>query len=130
MKHVRIFEDFSDTNEDSVYLALKGYLHCALWTEELDNEYDISDVDSLSAEQARDDVDKFLDELDDYDLLDELVSNMDYDSIGHDFWLSRNGHGAGFFDRGLEDVGDEIQKICGEFGNKSVYVENGNIYIE
>ena len=129
MKHIKIFEDF-DTGENEVYQALQGYLHCALWVEELDADYDISDFDTLSADLARNDVNKFLDELDEYDLLDELSTQMSYDSIGHDFWLTRNGHGAGFWDRGLEDVGKEVSKICEEFGDKYAYAENGKIYIE
>ena len=32
---------------------------------------------------------------------------------GHDFWLSRNGHGAGFFDRGLGEAGEALQAACG-----------------
>ena len=32
---------------------------------------------------------------------------------GHDFWLTRNGHGAGFWDRGLGEVGDALSEACG-----------------
>lgn len=32
---------------------------------------------------------------------------------GHDFWLTRNGHGAGFWDRGLGAVGDRLSELCG-----------------
>lgn len=28
---------------------------------------------------------------------------------GHDLWLSAGGHGAGFFDRGLGELGDRLQ---------------------
>jgi hypothetical protein len=37
---------------------------------------------------------------------------------GHDFWLTRNGHGAGFWDRGLGKIGDELTtaaKLAGSF---------------
>ena len=30
------------------------------------------------------------------------ISDDNYSQAGHDFWLSRNGHGTGFFDR--EDI--------------------------
>lgn len=128
MKHLRIFESFGD--DEDLEDALEGYLQCALWTEELDSDYDVDDFDTLSVDLARDDVEKFLEELDDYDLLDELLNQMDYNSIGHDFWLTRNGHGAGFWDRDIEELGNEITKICSEFGTKYVYEENGKIYME
>jgi hypothetical protein len=35
---------------------------------------------------------------------------------GHDFSLSRNGHGAGYFDRGLGDLGDRLQDAARVYG--------------
>lgn len=36
---------------------------------------------------------------------------------GHDFWLTRNGHGAGFWDRGYPDeVGKPLSKAARSFG--------------
>lgn len=31
---------------------------------------------------------------------------------GHDFWLTRNGHGAGFWDRGLGDLGERLTEAA------------------
>jgi len=53
---------------------------------------------------------------------------------GIDFWFTRNGHGVGFWDRGLGKIGEDLSKACGhgtefsesyvEFGdNKKVYVD-------
>lgn len=55
----------------------------------------------------------------------------DYDEAraGHDFWLTRNGHGAGFWDRGLGDIGDKLTDVS---KNSPVYVYLGSdrlIYI-
>ena len=44
-------------------------------------------------------------------------ADMRAEQAGHDFWLTRNGHGAGFWDRGLGRVGElltEAAKSCGE----------------
>lgn len=43
--------------------------------------------------------------------------------LGHDFWLSRNGHGAGFFDRDElpEALRDALQKIATECGTVETY---------
>lgn len=42
-----------------------------------------------------------------------LQSGIHPDQAGHDFWLTRNGHGAGFWDRGLGDAGDTLTRACG-----------------
>lgn len=38
------------------------------------------------------------------------VTDEDYtwENVGHDFWLTSQGHGAGFWDRGLGEVGDTL----------------------
>lgn len=56
-------------------------------------------------------------------LLREAVARPDYDLglAGHDFWLSRNGHGAGFFDRGLGDIGSGLQAMARECEEINLY---------
>lgn len=39
-----------------------------------------------------------------------------YECAGHDFALSRNGHGAGFFDRGMGELGDRLQDAARVYG--------------
>lgn len=39
---------------------------------------------------------------------------------GHDFALTRNGHGAGFWDRGLGEMGDMLTEECKPYGSHSV----------
>jgi hypothetical protein len=51
---------------------------------------------------------------------DELV--LDGDNLGHNFWLSRNGHGTGFWDRGWGDLGKKLHEIAKSFGE--VYLES------
>lgn len=36
---------------------------------------------------------------------------------GHDFWLTREGHGAGFWDRGYGAVGDKLTAAAHGYGN-------------
>jgi hypothetical protein len=49
---------------------------------------------------------------------------------GHDFWFTRNGHGVGFWDRGLGQVGDDLAEIARSFGEVNVWfadhVDNGD----
>ena len=52
------------------------------------------------------------------------------EQAGHDFWLSRNGHGTGFWDRDPEMYGGEynakrLQQIAESFGEVDVFDESG-----
>lgn len=53
---------------------------------------------------------------------------------GHDLWLSRNGHGAGFFDGDWSqtefgDAGDYLQKLAEGMGEVWVYIgDDGVLY--
>ena len=48
---------------------------------------------------------------------------------GHDFWLTRNGHGAGFWDRGRKD-GDALTEIAKSFGGVDVICYSGALSYE
>ena len=45
---------------------------------------------------------------------------------GHDFALTRNGHGTGFWDRGLGAIGDMLSNECKPYGAHSVILEVDN----
>ncbi|MEK6884016.1 MAG: hypothetical protein AABY22_30580 [Nanoarchaeota archaeon] len=94
--------------------VINSYLMAALWTAELD-EKTIYNVTLSSQKQAEKDINLFIKKAG--SLLDGIVSEQ----IGHDFWLSRNHHGAGFFDRNLGEVGDKLQAISGEFKELNVF---------
>lgn len=44
------------------------------------------------------------------------VHGRDLESCGMDFWYSRNGHGVGFWDRGMGDVGEDLDGIAAAQG--------------
>lgn len=47
---------------------------------------------------------------------------------GHDFWLTRNHHGSGFWD-GDWPNGEELTKVAHSFGECSLYIgDDGKIY--
>lgn len=108
----------------NIATIVEHYLVAALWTNELE-EYSIKcDVDSKTIEIAILHVQCFLGVA-----LPLLTEEWTDEQIGHDLWLTRGGHGAGFWDRGLPN-GDKLTEICklAEF-NSEVYVENGVVYI-
>ena len=51
---------------------------------------------------------------------------------GHDFWLTRNGHGAGFWDGDYKpkERGDKLTEIAKGFGSSTPYIgDDGKIYL-
>jgi hypothetical protein len=66
------------------------------------------------------------------ELLERAYTNGAYDETyaGHDFWLTRNRHGAGFWDRGLGDVGKQLTDMSHPYGEVSLYRgDDGLIYL-
>jgi hypothetical protein len=51
-------------------------------------------------------------------------------SAGADFWLTRNRHGAGFWDRGLGAWGDKLTKAAHSYGGRDAYAgDDGKLYL-
>lgn len=44
-----------------------------------------------------------------------------WDHAGHDFYLTRCGHGAGFWDRGLGDAGERLSEAAKVYGDVNLY---------
>lgn len=112
--------------------VLKGYIEAALWSsyddnyDNLDSNYSTSDIDKKTLAAMKADVDKFLS--DNADAIKK--SGLSAEQLGHDFWLTRNHHGAGFFDRGLDD---DVEKQLMDYSDKvkgiDLYVgDDGKIY--
>jgi len=56
-----------------------------------------------------------------------LLDGCDLETVGHDFMLTRNGHGAGFWD-GDYQHGAELTKASKTYGSTNLYVDsNGEI---
>jgi hypothetical protein len=53
-----------------------------------------------------------------------------YEKIGHDLWLTNQGHGAGFWDRNIDkDMEDKLTSLC-KFVSLNPWVEDGLIQVE
>jgi hypothetical protein len=113
------------------------YAVTALWSsndesdesggEPLDNNYSINDI-------APDTITKMAADCADFqkrfaNLLTD--SEIEAGKAGHDFWLSRNGHGAGFFDDDTIDkkFRDPLQNAARKYGEFNLYVgDDGLVY--
>ena len=107
-----------------------AYLEEALWTSPdaaghncLLMRTSVEDFDPDTRRQAEEDVAGFL------EANAELVASAkaarpSYSDrqVVEDFWLTRNGHGAGFWDRGLGDVGEELANVAKAYGSVDLHV--------
>lgn len=112
----------------------QAYVECALWasyddTGEPLDEFGIGDImlDSL-ATMARDCIafqtmaSSFLEQA--------YASKYDCSQAGHDFWLTRNGHGTGFWDRDLDELTSKaLCDVSKAFRESYLYIgDNGKLY--
>jgi hypothetical protein len=114
---------------------VRGYMVCALWStndestpqggEPMDANYSVDDIAPSAVESMRSDCAEFVrDNLPDLLAYCEALQrdgvrlskavrlSQAAESAGHDYWLTRNGHGAGFWDRGLGELGERLSKAC------------------
>jgi hypothetical protein len=96
---------------------LSHYVAAALWTDTEDKDSDDIHPDTLT--QMRDDVEAFMSSVDGEGWDTSAWSDA---QMGHDFWLTRNGHGAGFWDRGHGKIGDDLTALAKPFGEFSLYI--------
>ncbi len=100
------------TSEQQLAELFQGYAECAMWTQEQD-KLDFSDFVAM-----KEDCVGFLVRLN--DLMESMglsINDLDMSQTGHDFWLTRNGHGSGFWDRDhSEALGQALSKLSREFG--------------
>lgn len=113
---------------------LTAYLTCALWSSTQDNEkpfdsdFKIEDFSPESVKSAENEINDFLSLLDAENILWE--ESLSEEQFGHDFWLTRNRHGVGFWDRGLGSLGEKLTKWAHSYGSSYVYLgDDGKVYL-
>jgi hypothetical protein len=111
---------------------LRQYLEAAAWADSPDGENWENLAWSKDAlTRARIDCITF------YRLAFSIIGELDEDGTsgeyhyGHDFWLTRQGHGAGFWDGDYPDpAGDQLTEISKKFGETDVYLgDDGQIHL-
>ena len=115
----------------------QGYLECALWASTdpdsesgdcLDARCELEDIAPEALHSAVSDCKAFQrDNAADLEAYCADRSHRPEDGsamahAGHDFWLTRNRHGAGFWDRGLGAVGDRLSEAARPYGEADLYV--------
>lgn len=103
-----------------------GYIECAEWTDsdEISEATGYGEGVERAMEQ---DAERFADE----NAEDIEMAGLAPEQVGHDLWLTRNGHGAGFWDRGLGEIGERLSKAANAYGEVSLVTgDDGLIYCE
>lgn len=109
---------------------LAGYLRCALWSstdedgEHLDAAYSVDDFSPEAVRQSEVDCTEFFDGAAETLYAAWSSRGYEFSRAGHDFWLTRNGHGAGFWDRDelKGGFGKRLTKSCKKFKEVDLYV--------
>ena len=101
-------------------------MRCYDQDEPIDLDYSEDDLTEGAVNKMRSDCEKFLSQINTECV---GVEKLHLDQIGHDFWLTRNGHGAGFWDRGLGDLGEKLTDIAESFGECHIMVDNDKLEI-
>lgn len=100
-----------------------AYITAALWASTTDDGTPLDDLDADLAPEARARMEA--DAADFYAANAPLWADApDYGDgdAGHDFWLTRNRHGAGFWDRGLGDLGRTLTDAAQAYGECDLVV--------
>ena len=98
---------------------VRAYAVCALWSsvDPDGNPLDGHDIAPETMREMRSDCADFI-RANRADLRIHALAGQ----AGNDFWLTRNGHGAGFWDRGLGDLGDRLTEAAEIYGDVDLYV--------
>lgn len=120
----------------------RAYINAALWSSTdnsdetggrpLDVNFSIIDLPIETVQKLKSDCAEFRAMEGVQALLDEAYDIWRYgdEQAGADLWLTRNGHGAGFWDRGLETVGDQLSAICRGMKTRDLYIgDDGQVYV-
>jgi hypothetical protein len=112
---------------------VSGYLAGICWANAIGEDHDESpevtpyDLPESVEAELRQDARDFLTG----DHVEQLVRGAvrrlrgySYESAGIDYALTRNGHGAGFWDRGLGMVGDALTALSRPYGSRSIMVNS------
>lgn len=129
---------FANSQLEEIYINgdTLDYFEAALWSspdysendaEFLDKNFSISDINLACIVKAQNEISDFEEKAE-----KKGIDLDDIDNIGHDFWLTRNGHGAGFWDRNYPgEMGDILTELSEQYGNiDPVIGDDGKIYFE
>ena len=110
---------------------IAGYTECAIWSSTDEDGRPLDHFDASLTEDAETtmlaDCEDFIDYCDRMGL-DIDGARLSPEQVGADFWLTRNRHGAGFWDRDLGRLGEELTDAAHTFGEAHLYIDGEEIH--
>jgi len=104
---------------------ITAYKVAALWSSTddegnpLDDDFSINDFSSEANQKVEADCAAFLAKCEEKGI---EFSFEELEQAGHDFWLTRNHHGCGFWDGDWSEHGEVLTEIAHSFGEAWIYV--------
>ena len=120
MPHYRVKARNLGTLDDFTRAYLEAAEWCGLYGAEQEEALDLAASpkwDRRSITLAREDCDDFR------ALVGDLLAGIDEAQAGMDFWLTRNRHGAGFWDRGLGGAGEQLTELAHGYGEAHAWFD-------
>jgi len=106
---------------------LLDYINTALWSTELDDNYSIGDFDKETLETLKIELFDFIEKYS--HLMNENDRTPGMDNFVHNFWLTRNGHGAGFWDGDYVN-GDKLTEASENYKEINLYIgDDRKVYV-
>ena len=103
-----------------------SYLQTAQWSSNDENieDWDMLEFSDEAKAEAKKDVEDFINQA------GSLLDGLDLAQVTHDFWLTRNGHGAGFWDGDYEEeIGEQLTDLSKKFKEIDLYQgDDGLLY--
>lgn len=124
-------QDEADADPADLDTFVKAYVECALWssTDEDGESLDVHGIDSVAPSALV----SMADDCRDFMTANAAdLADADPAQAGHDFWLTRNRHGAGFWDGDYPSaIGQRLTKAAHVYGSADLYVgDDGLIYCQ
>lgn len=144
--------DFLGQDEERLDTFFAAYLECALWAsdddstpqggEPLDKNHTAEDIADETLDKMREDCIDFMTAHPEESDIPAMLSVLDDDGLkraGYDFWLTRNRHGAGFWDGDWDNLkkfggeganwGEALTKRSEPYGAFDLYIgDDGKVY--
>ncbi len=105
----------------------KAYIETMLWAstddqeQPLDNNYGVDDLSPELLRQVQEDCQAFQE-----DNWNDICHDLR--RAGQDFWLTRNGHGSGFWDGAWPEAGERLTEVSKPYGSVDLYVVDEQVY--
>ena len=119
-------------NKTDLETMLTAYIECALWSSTevdaefnmgrpLDESYDRDDILKATLREMKRDCKAF-------GLANAIDIDGNWKQAGHDFWLTRNRHGAGFWDGDWpSEASKRLIDAAHAYGSVDLYVHRGRV---